>query len=49
MAHLARHPPEATAAIAAVLQAKDREHTFSIEWEEPPLEWSWGEELESLL
>ena len=39
MAHLAKHPPEATAAIAAVMAAKEKQQSLSMEWEEPPVEW----------
>ena len=43
MAHLARHPPEATAAIAAVMAAMEKQDELSMEWEEPPLEGCWDE------
>ena len=49
MAHLAKHPPEATAAIAAVLAAKDKAEELSMDYEEPPVEWCWDDQIEKVL
>jgi hypothetical protein len=49
MAHLAKHPSEDTAAIAAVIQSKQKQKELQLEWEEPPVEWSWDDQFDSLL
>ena len=47
MAHLAKHTPQVTAAIAAVLLADQKEKDVSIEWDELPVGWSWDDQLKN--